>query len=632
MANKVGRIASWTIGILILLIILLPLAMYIPWVQNKAKDIACHYVKEKTGMDLSVGKVLIKFPLDISLDDVKLLDKNGDTMVVAKNFTAGVAVRPLLDKRFKIDGAELTEGKYRLVSEDSSMILKADLKHCKLTGADIDLDNNKINVLDGELTGGNVHLSMYPYKKIQEQDTTKSEPWLIQAKHLALNDVDYTMEMLPTIDKLSAHVERAELKNGVVDTGAHTVDAEYLGVDDVNCNYTYPSTKWADNYNREHPIQPEIPPLYPDTIPWTVKADSIRLTGGNATYAQMGSRPGSGLDMNYIEVKDLNFGAKDFYNRESAVSVDVKNFSAKERCGIEVKDAHGKVNLNSQDIQLNNFEVKTRNSSIKVDGRADMSLLGDDHTGSVKMTTDASIDPREVTTAMPSLAKTMRNIPSKKPIKIKGEIEGNTRNLDIKNAYVDIPGSITGKVSGNIKNITDPKKMSTKLKVDADVKNADFAKSFLDKDLQKKLNVKSMKMKGDVDWNGKDVDIRNGYVDIPGHIKTTLNGSVKNVTDPKKMQANVNFDADITDVTFATKEFLDKDLQKKFNVLPMKAKGNVKYSPNLIAGDVDMRLKSGGSLVGKGSYSLNNDTYNIDATAKSLPVKKLVPELDDEED
>ena len=110
MANKAGRIASWTIGILILLIILLPLAMYIPWVQNKAKDIACSYVKKKTGMDLSVGKILIKFPLDVSLDDVKLLDKNGDKMVDAKNFTAGVACRPLFDKRIEIDGAELTEG------------------------------------------------------------------------------------------------------------------------------------------------------------------------------------------------------------------------------------------------------------------------------------------------------------------------------------------------------------------------------------------------------------------------------------------------------------------------------------------------------------------------------------------
>lgn len=627
--NRIGKIASWTIGIVILLIMLLPVAMYIPWVQNKAKDIACSYVKNKTGMDLSVGKILIKFPLDISLDDVKLLDENGDTMVVAKNFTGSVAVRPLLDKRFKIDGAELTEGKYRLVSKDSSMLLSADVKHCKLTGADVDLDNNEIKVLDGALTGGKVHLTMFPYKKVQEQDTTKgSTPWLIQAKHLTLNDVDYTMEMLPTIDKLTAHVQHAELKNGIVDTGAHTVDAEYLGVDDVDCNYSYPSPEWAQNYDREHPAAPEIPPLYPDTVPWTVRGDSLRLTNGKATYAQVGAKPGAGLDMNHIQVKDVNFGVRDFYNRKSVVSVDVKNLKATERCGLEVHDAHGKVDINSQDIRLEDFAVKTKNSSIKLDGKADMSLLSDEPTGTVKMTTDASIDVREVTQAMPALAKDLKSIPNKQPIKVKGSIEGNTRNLDVKNAHVDIPGHINANVSGNIKNITNPSKMQAKVKVDADMKNTDIAKSFLDKDLQKKLDVKSMKVKGDLDWNGQDLGVKDGYIDMPGRIKSSVSGKIKNITNPKKMQADVNFDADITNVDFATKAFLDKNLQQKFKVLPMKAKGNVKYSPDLIAGDVDMRLKSGGSLTGKGSYSLNSDTYSIDATAKSLPVKKLVPDLD----
>lgn len=628
MAKKAGRIASWTIGIVLLLVVLLPFVMYIPWVQDKAKDIACSYVKKKTGMDLSVGKILIKYPLDISLDDVKLLDKNGDTMVVAKNFTAGVAVRPLFDKCLKIDAAELTDGKYRLVSEDSSMLLKADVGHCKFTGSDIDLENNKINVLDGELTGGKVHLSMFPYKKIQEQDTTKSKPWFIQAKHLTLNDVDYTMEMLPTIDKLTAHLDHAELKNGVVDTGAHTVDAEYLGVDDVNCDYTYPSSEWAQNYNREHPIPPEIPPLYPDTTPWTIKADSLRLTGGNATYSQKGSRPGSGLDMNNIQVRDLNFGAKDFYNRQSVVEVDVKNLSCKERSGLEIKDAHGGVMINSQDIQLDNVTMKTRNSSIELDGRADMSIFSGDPTGSVKLTTNSSVDMREVTTAMPSLAKNLKGIPTKQPIKVKGSIEGNTRDLDVKDAHVVIPGQVDAKVAGNIKNITEPKKLQAKLKVDADMKNTDLVKSYLDKDLQQKLDVPSMKAKGDIDWNGRDLGIKNGHVDVPGRIKSTVNGTVKNLTEPKKLQADVNFDADVSDASFATKAFLDKDQQKKVNVPPMKVKGNVKYSPDHIAGNVDMRLKSGGSLSGNGSYSLKDNSYTVDATAKSLPVKKIVPDLD----
>lgn len=558
LSHRIGKIVSWTLGVLILLIILLPFALYIPWVQNKAKDIACHYVKEKTGMDLTIGRILIKFPLDLSLDDMQLLDAKGDTMVVAKNFTAGVAVRPLFDKRFEIDGAELVEGKYRMVSEDSSMVLRADVRHCKFTGTDIDLENNKINVLDGELTGGKVYLAMYPYKKIddedkEESDTTESKPWIIQAKHLTLNDVDYTMEMVPTIDNLTTHLARAELRNGIVDTGMHSVDVNYLSIDSVDCKYIYPSKEWAEQFNRDHPVPPEKEDPHKDTIPWTIKGDSLRLNGGHAIYALRDKRPGRGLDSDYLEVSDLNFGVDNFYNRGPVVMVPLQYLTAKERCGLEITEAHGTAKVNEQDIQVENFVLKTKNSSFEIDGRVDQSMFaGNDHTGSVKVTTNSSVDLRELSTALPSLASVTKAIPSRYPIKVKGTFEGNTR----------------------------------------------------------------------------DIDIKNGSLEIPGHIKAAMGGNIKNITDPKKIQANVTFDADVDNVEFAKKEYLSKDLQKQFNILPMKLKGTVKYTPNEIAGDVDMRLKSGGSLVGKGNYNLKSERYTIDATAKSLPVKKIVPAVD----
>jgi len=552
-SNRIGKIVSWTLGILILLIILLPFALYIPWVQNKAKDIACCYVKKKTGMDLSVGQILIKFPLDISLDQVQLLDENGDTMIVAENLTANVAVKPLLEKRFEIDGAELKNGKYRFASEDSSLVLNVDVKHSKFTGADIDLENNKINVLDGELTGGKVNLSYYPYKKqVEEPDSTKSDPWRINAKHLVLNDVDYTMDMQPTIDKLTTHLARAELNDGYVDTGQNTVDAKYLSVDSLDCKYTYQSEEDAAKFNKEHPLPPEVFNPYQDTIPWTVKADSVKLTNGHAIYAKTGAKPKKGFDSDYIEVNDVNFEVKDFYNRGTNVSVPLQNLTAKERSGLEIKESHGTARINSQDIQVDDFKIKTHNSDIELDGKMDMSMLNDDPTGSMKITTSSSVDLRELGNVMPPLANATKNIPNKRPIKINGTFEGNTR----------------------------------------------------------------------------DVDIKDGTIEIPGNIKANVSGNIKNITNTKKLQANVNFDANIDNAEFAKKEFLSKDVQKKVNIVPMKVKGKVNYTPGNVAGDVDMRLKSGGSLVGKGSYNLNNDSYTVDATAKSLPVKKIVPQLD----
>ena len=132
--HKGLKIASWILGILLLLIVLLPFALYIPWVQNIVKDYACEWASEKTGMDISVGRILVKFPLDISVDDVLILDKNRDTMLVAENVTADVAFKPLLDKRVEVDKAQLTNGKYRMVTEASSMVLNTAVQHALFKG------------------------------------------------------------------------------------------------------------------------------------------------------------------------------------------------------------------------------------------------------------------------------------------------------------------------------------------------------------------------------------------------------------------------------------------------------------------------------------------------------------------
>ena len=54
-------------------VLLLALALYLPPVQQWAARRACEYASEKTGMQISVGRVKIDFPLDIGLDDVKVI-------------------------------------------------------------------------------------------------------------------------------------------------------------------------------------------------------------------------------------------------------------------------------------------------------------------------------------------------------------------------------------------------------------------------------------------------------------------------------------------------------------------------------------------------------------------------------
>ena len=162
--TSAGKIAAWAVATIVAIVVLLPLSLYIPWVQNAVKDVACRYASEATGMSISVDRILIKFPLKMSVDGVAVLDSARDTMVVAGNLTANVALRPLLDKRVSLDEASLSDGAYRMLSEDSSMLLKARVRLCQIRGTLVDLNRREVNLPYGDLRGGNVSLVYRPDK------------------------------------------------------------------------------------------------------------------------------------------------------------------------------------------------------------------------------------------------------------------------------------------------------------------------------------------------------------------------------------------------------------------------------------------------------------------------------------
>ena len=86
--------------------------LYFPPFQRWAVKQASAYASEKTGMDVSVGNVRLKFPLDLSLNDVSVVQRDsvtgqpGDTLARVGSVVADVRLKPLLKKQVVVD--ELT--------------------------------------------------------------------------------------------------------------------------------------------------------------------------------------------------------------------------------------------------------------------------------------------------------------------------------------------------------------------------------------------------------------------------------------------------------------------------------------------------------------------------------------------
>ncbi len=490
---------------LLLLVVLLPLTLYIPWVQNVVKDYACDYASRETGLEISIDRILLKFPLDLSVDSLLVIDEQQDTMVHAANLTAGVAVMPLFKLDVEIDQASLTDGRYRMVAEDSSMVLSARVRQCVVDGISIDLDCNKVNLGHGTLRGGDINLDYYPHKVVTECDTTESQPWTVRLYRIDIEDVNYTMTMLPTIDNMRAYVARASLTDGVVDTGGQTVDFRSLAIDSTNINYLYPTDKFAADYEAAHPVPADTLCSPADTIPWTIRADSLRLSHGKATYAMTGAKslPGRGLNMEYIDVDNVNIAIDNFYNRGTNLALALNTLTLTEAgTGLELLEGRADIAFTDNLIAMENTRLRTLMSDINLDAHIDLSIADNPNTGYVQISTDSRIALQDITHIMPEYGSMLSAIPQVEPVTLTGDISGNASHVDLGDFTVELPRYARATVTGSLDNPTDFDKMQGDIYLDARFDNINLGKPTLrDKATQQQVDFPPMALNGEVNIN-----------------------------------------------------------------------------------------------------------------------------------
>ncbi len=543
--NMFSKAARWLGGGLLGLVAALPFAMYIPWVQNKVADAAAEYASSKTGMDISVGDVRVKFPLDVSATDVQVIDQNGDTLFKADEVKADVKPGPLLDKKVEVENASLKGAKSQVKTDDGSMDLDVDLDDAKIDAASVDLNNNKVDVGNASLKGGKAKMSYKPEKKKPKDEPSK--PWRVNAKKVTADDVDFKMDMKPTVDKLDAKVGHAEAKDVKVDTGEQTVDVGELNVDKADVDYQYPSEKDAKQYRNDHPMPKETKQNKDDDKPWKVKAGKVKVSNSKGKYSQTGhkpNKPGTSLDPDNIEVDDVNAEVDNYEYDGENMNVPVKHLSGKERSGLQVKDASGTVSKNKNGLDLNDTRVKTKGSDIKLDAHVDQDMLDGKPNGKATIDTDSKIDLNEVEKLVPEARKALKDLPHNKPVKIKAKARGNDKRVDVQSLDADIPGLGRIKGKGTIYNPTDMDRMKADLDTEVDLRDPSMLNKMLG---LKDVKLPPMKMSGKVSKEGCRWVARNLRV-------TTGGGTMRG--DGYYDVCNENYDVDADFNNFPVKSFL----------------------------------------------------------------------------
>ncbi|MBD5358627.1 MAG: hypothetical protein HDR88_16845 [Bacteroides sp.] len=461
------RITLKTLMWIIIAVLLIPVLLYVPPVQTFVKNIACDEVKKSTGMDISIGTFRLKWPLDVLLKDVTVLEATGDTMVNAREVIANVKMAPLLKMDVDINELKLIDGYYRMVSPDSSMILKVRAALLEVDDeSSANIKTGEINLNKARLQNGDLALLMDVWKQQSTPKDSTAVPFVIKANDLKIDNFTFGMSMLPTIDTLMLATSSIVLRNGVIDLEKNMVTADYLGTSDGDVTYITPTLEYVQTH----------PAPAPDTTavaspPMIIKGDTVELNSYKAIYTMKGAKPLPGFDPSYIEVTDVGITLNNFYNAASTVELPITRIAAKERSGLQIMEGHGTVSVDSTGLALRDLSVKTPWSDLQATAGLPFALMEMQPSAPLDVKAFGNIGLPDVEAFMPTLSTYTTKLPRRDPLSFDLEAAGKLDDVDISRLEAGMNGVFALSAKGKAQNALDFKRLRANLTFDGSVSN-----------------------------------------------------------------------------------------------------------------------------------------------------------------
>ena len=316
-----------TLLCVIVFIIILPFMIYVPPVQDFLVKIAEKEVKKATGMDVSIGHFRLKFPLDVSLKDLSVVEASGDTMVSAKEAVVNVKLLPLLKLNVDVEKLQLDQAYYRLVSADTSMIMTIRAGFMEVDDkSSVDIKQSRIDLNKSVIRDANIQMYSDVWKKQPTpKDTAQSTPFKILIGDLEGERVRFGMSSLPTIDTLAIFANHLTLKDGLINLETNKITANQLMADTGDFTFLTPTKEYIKN----HPAP--IDTTQADSPPMIIEGTLVSITNFSGLYGVKGAIPQPGFDASYLKLNGVNVTLNNFYNEASTLQLPISRLTATER-------------------------------------------------------------------------------------------------------------------------------------------------------------------------------------------------------------------------------------------------------------------------------------------------------------
>lgn len=427
----------------VVLVLLVSVLLYIPPVQNFAVKKAAYYAGKATGMQIGIERIRLSFPLNLTVRGVEVLTTPADTLLTLKSLTVNVRALPLLKKEVLVDAIDLEGVKVNTGTFIEGMEIKGVLGRLYAKADRINLSKEKVTLNTIDLSDTAITLLLND--TTTKADTTSTAVnWILNLQKINLDRVAFAMQMPADSLRLSTYIDKASLKDGIVDLG-------------------------ASHYG----------------------ADLFTLTGSTLGYDADYQDPVAGFDPSHIALSNVTISLDSLFYGGRDIKARIRELSAEDRSGLTISSLTGSLHSDSTNINVPQLLLKTPSSEVRLLAMVPWSSFDADPEGNMRVLLTASVGKEDVMTFAGELPADFQKAYPQKPLSLTAGVEGNLSSMLLRQLKGELPGTFRMDVSGTMKSLTDSIRRSGKLNLKAETGNLEFLLSMLPAAERHRYNIPS---------------------------------------------------------------------------------------------------------------------------------------------
>ena len=431
--DKKKRVKIWikrvclTALIPVLLVSLIFLLLYIPFVQNFAVKQAMQYVSESVGMNIHIGNFKLTYPLNLTLQDVYAIDSERDTILYVKELHVNLSPRPLLQKDVSISRFYLNEARIHTQSLIEGIEIQGIVGSLEGFAESISLINeeaivNQLKLSDANLT---IRIDSIP---TSDADSTKIS-WKVFADDIQLDKLALSVQLPTDSIQVASYFENIFIAEGIIDLNEERYDIGQILLTDAKINYDL-GTQEAKK----------------------------------------------GVDPSHIIFSNINIGIDSISYQQNEMQAIIQSFSANERSGLTIASMTGKLQLDEANIIVPYYSIKTPYSTISAQITVSLEALNKNPAGFLFTQLTAVVDKRDVDLIMGEWLNPIAGLRSNQQLIVSCLIEGNLNKLYLRQFNSESPGIFQIDASGFMQEALDSVLRSGTLDLTASIHGKELLK------------------------------------------------------------------------------------------------------------------------------------------------------------